>query len=144
FGKRLSCVVGAHVRIRLPAPGSAGVGRVIAVEPRRSWTERSDSRGRAEALAANLTLMAGVIRPHAASHSLIADRYLAAAAVGASQSALIVNKSELPEAQAPQFQAMLQEYRQAGYPVLEVSALADNAASEVLDLLEGSSAMLVG
>lgn len=144
FGKRLSCVCGDHVRIRLPAAGSADVARVIEVTERHSLLQRTDSRGRAEALAANLTLLAVVIAPQPVADPFIADRYLAAAHFGGIQSALIVNKSELPEAAAPQFQAMLQEYRQAGYPVLEISALGDSAVTDVRALLEGASAMLVG
>lgn len=144
FGKRLSCVCGDHVRIRLPAPGSDDVARVIEVQSRRSLLERTDSRGRAEALAANLSLLAVVMAPAPASDPFIADRYLAAAEFSGIRAVLIINKSELPEANAPQFQAMLDEYRQAGYPVLEISALNDSGIASVRDLLQGASAMLVG
>jgi hypothetical protein len=46
FGKRISCVCGDEVTIRLPSQSSGDVAKVVTVEPRRTAFARTDSRGR--------------------------------------------------------------------------------------------------
>jgi len=63
FGKRLTCVCGDEVMIRPPSRSSGDVAKVVTVAPRRTAFARTDSRGRTEPLAANLSLLAVIIAP---------------------------------------------------------------------------------
>ncbi|HWK72975.1 MAG TPA: ribosome small subunit-dependent GTPase A [Povalibacter sp.] len=145
FGKRLTIVCGDTVQVRLPRPVAAASGdapRIISVEPRRTLFERTDSRGRTEPLAANLTLLAVVVAPEPEPDPFMVDRYLAGAAYANVLGALIVNKCDLATPAA--FEAMVAEYRQAGYPVLTLSALRNQAIDEVRELVRGQTTMLAG
>lgn len=144
FGKRLSCVCGDEVLIREPSQQSGDVAKVVTISPRRSLFARTDSRGRTEPLAANLSLLIVIIAPNPEPDLYIADRYLAGAALAGISGALIVNKSELPGAADPEFQARVNDYERAGYPVLRVSAKNEPTVGPVRALLSSASAMLVG
>lgn len=144
FGKRLSCVCGDEVTIRPPAAGTTDAARVIAVAPRRNRFARTDSRGRTEVLAANLSLLAVIVAPEPASDPYITDRYLAGAALAGIRSMLIVNKSDLDAAAAPAFQAVIAEYRDAGYTVMPLSAAQVQGIEPLQAAIVGETAMLVG
>ena len=144
FGKRLNCVCGDEVLIRPPSQQSGDVAKVVSVSPRRSLFARTDSRGRTEPLAANLSLIIVIIAPVPEPDLYIADRYLAGAALAGISGALIVNKSELPGAEDAAFQAGVKDYELAGFPVLRVSAKKEPTVAPVRELLAGASAMLVG
>ena len=56
FGKRLTIVCGDEVHVRMPRPVAAAAGdkpRIVSVNPRRTLLQRTDSRGRSEAMASN-------------------------------------------------------------------------------------------
>jgi ribosome biogenesis GTPase len=145
FGKRLNCVCGDEVMIRGPSQSSGDVAKVVSVQPRRSLFARTDSRGRTEPLAANLSLIIVIIAPEPEPDLYIADRYLAGAALAGISGALIVNKSELPGAEDPDFQARVNDYERAGYPVLRMSAKHDEqSVAPLRNLLADASAMFVG
>jgi ribosome biogenesis GTPase len=144
FGKRLSCVCGDEVLIREPSQQSGDVSKVVSVLPRRSLFARTDSRGRTEPLAANLTLLIVIIAPVPEPDLYIADRYLAGAALAGMAGALVINKSELPRADEEDFQDGVSDYERAGYTVLRVSAKNDPSVEPVRALLTGASGMLVG
>lgn len=144
FGKRLTCVCGDEVTIRGPSQSSGDVAKVVSVAARRSLFARTDSRGRTEPLAANLSLIIVIIAPNPEPDLYIADRYLAGAALAGISGALIVNKSELPGADDADFQAGVADYERAGYPVLRVSAKNEPTVAPVRELLANHSAMLVG
>ena len=61
----MTSVCGDEVRIRRPVGGD-DVAKVIAVEPRRTLFARTDSRGRTEPLAANISLLVVIIAPEPA------------------------------------------------------------------------------
>jgi ribosome biogenesis GTPase / thiamine phosphate phosphatase len=144
FGKRMTCVCGDEVMVRGPSQTNGDVAKVVSVSPRRSLFSRTDSRGRTEPLAANLTLVIVIIAPNPEPDLYIADRYLAGAALAGISGALIVNKSELPGAEDSDFQAGVEDYERAGYPVLRVSAKNEPTVAPVRALLANQSAMLVG
>lgn len=98
FGKRLNCVCGDDVMVRLPSQQSGDVAKVISVTARRTLFARTDSRGRTEPLAANLSLLAVIIAPEPPPDPYIADRYLAGAALAGVTGIVVINKSELPSA----------------------------------------------
>ena len=144
FGKRLTCVCGDEVEVREPSQSSGDVAKVVSVLPRRSLFVRTDSRGRTEPLAANLTLLIVIIAPVPEPDLYIVDRYLAGAALAGISGALVVNKSELPGAAEPEFQAGVSDYERAGYTVLRLSAKDDPSVEPIRALLAGASGMLVG
>jgi ribosome biogenesis GTPase / thiamine phosphate phosphatase len=144
FGKRLNCVCGDAVLIREPLQTSGDVAKVIAVKPRSSLFARTDSRGRTEPLAANLSLLIVIIAPNPEPDLYIADRYLAGAALAGIAGALIVNKSELPGAADPEFQERVADYERAGFTVLRVSAKNEPSIEPIHGLLAGATAMFVG
>ncbi|HKR33766.1 MAG TPA: ribosome small subunit-dependent GTPase A [Steroidobacteraceae bacterium] len=144
FGKRISCVCGDEVTIRLPSQSSGDVAKVITIAPRRTSFARTDSRGRAEPLAANLSLLAVIIAPEPQTDPYIADRYLAGAALAGVTGIVVVNKSELPSAAEAQFEAVVREYEAAKYDVLRLSAHRAESIAPLKARLAGSVAMFVG
>ena len=143
FGKRLSCVCGDDVTVRAPSR-SDDTHKVISVEARRSLFARTDSRGRTEPLAANLSLLVVIVAPEPEPDAYITDRYLAGAALAGIASAVVINKSELSSAAAPAFRNAVAEYQRAGYRVLEVSALRAETIEPLKALLSSQVAMFVG
>jgi ribosome biogenesis GTPase len=144
FGKRLSCVCGDDVEIRSPSREAGDVSKVVAVIPRRTLFARTDSRGRTEPLAANLTLLVAIVAPEPSPDPYITDRYLAGAAFAGVPAMVVLNKSELDGAGSEDYAALVRDYEQAGYPVQRVSALQDATLTELKAALRGQVAMLVG
>ena len=143
FGRRLSCVCGDDVVVRTSR--SAGdAPRVVAVEERRSLLSRTDSRGRTESLAANVGLLVVIIAPQPTPDAFIADRYLAGAALANIDATVIVNKTDLAAAVSPAFDALMGEYRRAGYDTLTLSAKQNRGVDALRALLVGRTTMLVG
>jgi ribosome biogenesis GTPase / thiamine phosphate phosphatase len=144
FGKRLTCVCGDEVTIRLPSRTSGDVAKVVTVAPRRTTFARTDSRGRTEPLAANLSLLAVIVAPEPVPDGYIADRYLAGAALAGITGIVVVNKSELAGAEEAAFQTLVREYETAGYEVLRLSARTAETVAPLKARLSGTVAMLVG
>jgi ribosome biogenesis GTPase len=146
FGKRLSVVCGDAVLLR-PArsvQSNQDAPRVVEVLPRKSLLARTDSRGRTEPLAANLSLLGVLIAPQPPTDPFVVDRYLAGASYAGIGCAVIMNKCDLPAADAPSFSALLEEYRQAGYPVLRLSAKHGADIAALTELLKDGVTMLAG
>jgi ribosome biogenesis GTPase / thiamine phosphate phosphatase len=146
FGKRLSVVCGDEVRIRAAraGPDTGDAPRVVAIEPRRTLFARTDSRGKTEPLAANLTLLCAVIAPEPSPDPFIIDRYLAGATFAGVRGAVIVNKCDLPTAQHGEFGILVDEYRAAGYSVIALSAQDSGSVEPLAQLLKDQLTMLVG
>ena len=145
FGKRLNCVCGDEVSVRRPLAERRGdTAKVTSIAPRRTLFARTDSRGRTESLAANLSLLAVLFAPEPLSDPYVADRYLAGAAFAGIKGMIVANKADLASARDPQFRALLEEYRSASYPVLELSAQQPSALGELRALLKDEVTMLVG
>jgi ribosome biogenesis GTPase len=142
FGKRLSVVCGDEVTVRPARAGDAP--RVVSIAPRRTLLARTDSRGRTEPLAANLTLLCAVMAPEPAPDPFVTDRFLAAAAYAGIRAAVVVNKCDLPEAKDESFLQLEREYRDAGYPVLALSAVDGNTVAPLAALLDKQVSILVG
>ena len=144
FGKRLTCVCGDQVTIRRPSRASGDVAKVVTVSPRRTTFSRTDSRGRTEPLAANLSLLAVIVAPEPVPDPYIADRYLAGAALAGIPGMVVVNKSDLPSAADAEFQTYISEYEAAGYEVLRLSAHDADSVAPLKARLAATVAMLVG
>jgi len=143
FGKRLSCVCGDDVRI-VPPAHEGDVPRVVEVLPRRTLFARTDSRGRTEPLAANISLLAVIIAPEPDPDPFIADRYLAGAAFAGIDSIVVVNKADLASVASEVFANLLEEYRKAQYETLVVSAHDPSSIEPLKALLRNRITMLVG
>lgn len=144
FGKRLSCVCGDEVTIRHPPRESGDVAKVIGVAPRRTLFARTDSRGRSEPIAANVTLLAVIIAPQPAPDPYVADRYLAGAALAGIDGLVIVNKTDLLDGETAQFAALVAEYEQAGYDVLRTSSTSPQSIAPLAARIVDHVAMLAG
>jgi len=146
FGKRLSVVCGDTVKVRATRAGAGQEDppRVVSVEPRRTFFARTDSRGKTEPLAANLSLLCAVIAPEPEPDPYIIDRYLAGATFAGIRGAVIVNKCDLPSAQTHEFRTILDEYRHAGYAVISLSAQHAKTVTPLVEVLRNELTMLVG
>lgn len=144
FGKRLTCVCGDEVTIRPPSRESGDVAKVIAVVQRRTSFARTDSRGRTEPLAANLSLLVVIVAPEPVPDPYIADRYLAGAALAGITGMILVNKCDLRSAATPGFEALVGEYVTAGYEVIRLSARSGDSVAPLKSRLTDTVAMLVG
>ncbi|MFO1401279.1 MAG: ribosome small subunit-dependent GTPase A [Steroidobacteraceae bacterium] len=116
--------------------------RVLEALPRRTALYRSDARGRAELVAANVELLLVVLAPLPRCDPFIADRYLAAAASAGIAAALLLNKCELPADAA--LAAALAGLRLAGYVVHPCSARDGTGLAALPGLVGTRTAMLVG
>src|SRR3954470_15710208 len=141
FGKRLSCVCGDKVQVR-PAASPDDVARVVKIEDRRSLFARTDSRGRTEPLAANLTILAAIVAPEPEPDFYMIDRYLAGAALASVEALLVVNKADLTHDE--QFARTVAEYSAAGYDVIHISAKQADSAIQLRERLRGQLSMLAG
>jgi ribosome biogenesis GTPase len=120
-GRRLQVVCGDEV-LWEPRENDADV---VVTErlPRRCALTRTDSVGRTETLAANLSRLAVVLAPQPAPDFFIVDRYLAAAELMGIGAVLVLNKADLLDDNgAPALRDALQVFSHIGYPVLECSA----------------------
>jgi len=138
-GRKQRIVCGDRVRWSraLTSDGSS----VDAVEPRRNLIERIDSRGRPEAVAANVDRLAVVVAPEPAPDWFLADRYWAGAELKDIETLLIVNKSDLG---LDSIQHELAVYRNAGLRCIEMTSRSAGGVAELLSLLQGGATLLVG
>lgn len=140
FGKRLRVVCGDHVRYDTAA--NAGTLQVREILPRTTEFTRTDSRGQAEVLAANITQLVVLMCGQPASDPFIVDRYLAGAELGGLKSLVVFTKRDLGhEAALLQHQAV---YQAAGYPVFSVAVGEVDSLTGLRAALQGECSMLVG
>jgi len=144
FGKRLRVVCGDEVNVTdNPATHALQVMEVI---PRRTHLTRTDSRGQAEVLAANITQLVVLISEQPKADPFIVDRYLAGAELGNIKAIVVATKSDIGRSEA--FGLMLGEYRDAGYEVFDVAVTSSNVPVNSLGNLQQAltdeTSMLVG
>ena len=138
--RNLDLVAGDQVRIRFE-PGD-DEWTVTERLPRRNVLTRSDSRGRAESLAANLDQLGVVIAPRPACDPFMVDRYLAGARYAGIDALLIVNKQDLPEDTGDL--SFVDVYRALGLPVVPVSARSGTGLDALVAALAGRRSLLAG
>jgi ribosome biogenesis GTPase / thiamine phosphate phosphatase len=91
-GRDLQFVCGDQVRCDRDAQHAQW--QIQQVVPRRSALYRSNARGRAELVAANLTMLVVVVAPRPQPDLFLVDRYLAAAASAGIGVLLVANKAD--------------------------------------------------
>ena len=140
FGRRLDAVCGDEVRW-LPAERD-GPGVVLERLARRTELARTDSRGRSEAMVANLTQLvvvsAGLPRPD----FFVIDRYLAAAESSEIKAVVVLNKSDLAESR--DVARELDNYAAIGYSTLHCCASTGAGIPELRRALRDELSVLVG
>jgi ribosome biogenesis GTPase len=140
FGRRLDVACGD--RVRCEADATHGEVHVLTVQPRTSVLFRASARGQPEVVVANITLVAVVVAALPAPDLFVVDRYLAAAASGAISGCLVVNKTDLPGAEA--VLDSLGAFRGAGYDIVACSAAVDGQIDALRNLLARHTSVLVG
>jgi ribosome biogenesis GTPase / thiamine phosphate phosphatase len=142
--REYSVVCGDYVQCEFDARHEAL--RIVALEPRSGALYRSNARGQAELIAANLSLLLVVVAPLPAPDFYMVDRYLAAAQCAGIRAAVVLNKAELADAAAidAAIAPELDAYARLGLDTLRVSALAATGLAELHTLLRDQTAVLVG
>jgi ribosome biogenesis GTPase len=140
FGRRLDVVCGDHVRCTIdPAHGEV---HVVETLPRRSALYRSSTRGDAEIIVANVTLLVVVVAPLPVPDLFVVDRYLCAAASAGIRAVLVLNKLDLDG--ADELRQRLRPYADVGYEVLAVAARERRNVDELAAALAGNTGVLLG
>ncbi len=140
FGRGLVIVCGDNV----VCTNDARSGEVHAVElrERRTALFRSNVRGGAEPVVANLTQLLVVVAHRPAPDLFVLDRYLAAATSAGIAATLIVNKSEL--GMEREFHEQLEIYHAAGYDWVTCSAHTGEGLEQVAAACANAVTALVG
>jgi ribosome biogenesis GTPase / thiamine phosphate phosphatase len=140
FGKRLRVVCGDEVIVETnPATQALQVKELL---PRRTHFTRTDSHGKPEVLAANITQLVVLMSETPPSDAYIVDRYLAGAELGGIKALLAMTKQDLNP--SSEFQDYAAQYQQAGYQVFSVSALVSDGLAPLQTVLHDEVSMLVG
>ncbi len=143
YGRRLRAVCGDRVRwVAEDAEGAEGL--VTAVEPRRSELARISANGDSEVIVANLDQLVAVLAPVPTPDFDMCDRYLAAAEWSGLEAAIVLNKSDLPAAEASGIAAELATYGSLGYTVARTSKRVDDGARPLAAILADRTSVLVG
>jgi len=140
FGRRLAVVCGDRVRAELDSRHAEA--HVVSVHPRASCLKRSNARGEAEAVIANVSRLLVMLAPLPAPDLFVVDRYLCAAAAAGIEAILALNKCELGI--EPALRVELAAYQRAGYALIECSAHTGAGLGELLARCAHSVTGLVG
>jgi len=141
LGRRLQAVCGDEVRWRPDT--MAGHGIVVERLPRRTALERTNARGGAEPLVANLTQLLVVFAHEPRPDYFIVDRYVAAAELLGLRAIVARNKSDAG-ALPPPGPEELENYARLGYHTIECSAEDGSSIVALDEQLRGQVTVLVG
>lgn len=114
-------------------------GVITSIQPRHSELSREDAY-RQKTVAANVTIVLGVVAVAPSFNPELIDRWTIASEAARCSFALIVNKMDLPDAQAVLWQ--LQPYADLGYPLIPLRA--KQGIDPLRPLLDGAHSVLVG
>jgi ribosome biogenesis GTPase len=115
---------------------------ITAIAPRRSALYRTSSRGSAELVAANVTLLVAVIADPPDADCFIIDRYLAAARCEGLEAVIVANKAELGLTDT--IAAEMANFTAIGYPCVTTSASTGSGLTELASHFAGHVGVLVG
>jgi ribosome biogenesis GTPase / thiamine phosphate phosphatase len=139
-GRSLQFVCGDEVLCELDPQHAQW--QLQTVLPRRTAIYRSNVRGQAELVAANLSLLVVVVAPHPRPDLFLVDRYLAAAASAGIAALLLANKAD-GECSAD-WRAELAAMEAAGCATAACSAHTGLGLDWLRTRLRGEQAMFVG
>ncbi len=139
-------VIGDRVIFR-PGPTVKGAnhGIIEAVLPRQSELARPNAANEIKAIAANIDFIVLVIAPEPEAQSNLIDRYLVAAENSDIEAVILLNKTDLLNADnTPWFDELLAGYEKLGYKTLRVSSQDEDSLSELKQLLNQRTSVFVG
>jgi ribosome biogenesis GTPase len=137
-GRKLRAVCGDRVVWQVTPSSEECL--VSAIVERDNVLERPDSRGKTEAMAANLSQLVVVLATLPEPDFFLADRYLCAAELMRAKALLVINKTDLDIS----FAAELAQYEQLGYQVIKTSATNGDGIDTLLQSLSADVSMLAG
>jgi ribosome biogenesis GTPase len=137
-GRQIRPLTGDEVLFDIESDGTVVIESLL---PRRTVLERSDSRGRPEGVAANVTLLVIVAAREPAPDWQLVDRYLVAAALMRIEAAIVLNKCDLGDSA---FERPIQTYSRIPYPVFRTSTVLHRGLSELAQLMSEHRSVLVG
>jgi len=118
---------------------------IVAQMPRTTELCRPNNHGQLKPVAANVDLIVIVFAPAPEPHPNLIDRYLVAAEHAGIRPLLLLNKADLiNDENGPALQALLEVYRDLGYPLLEVSAHHGDGMQRLQQMLDGHISVFVG
>lgn len=121
------------------------VGVVVAQQPRDSELLRPDPYGKMKAVAANIDQVIVVIAPLPEPHANVIDRYLVAAEAVGIPPIILLNKSDLLDAEnSAAIEAILAPYPALGYRLLRASCKEKNGLEELHEQLATRTSIFVG
>ncbi|HYQ99741.1 MAG TPA: ribosome small subunit-dependent GTPase A [Casimicrobiaceae bacterium] len=143
-GETIDCVLKGRATAlacgdRVTVARVAGGGAIEAVAERRSLVYRSDAF-REKLVAANVTLVCGVVAAGIAVDLELVHRWTVAAEAEGCAFVLAANKADL--ADFPALLVRLEPFARLGYPVVELAAKRD--ATPLLPWLAGAHTVLIG
>ena len=115
---------------------------VVQAKPRQTALYRSNLRGVAEAIMANVSQLFVVLAPKPAPDLFVVDRYVAAATSGNITATLVLNKHDLPI--DDELREGLAAYASAGYRTITCSARAEEGMDALIEAAARQVAALVG
>ncbi len=122
-----------------------GDSKVTRVHTRTTLLQRPDRRGKLKPVAANLTRLVIVSAIKPGVETLLIDQYAAAAELGGIEPVIVINKSDLLDAQARQtLERTLDVYRAIGLTAQFISCETDSDLQPLRDILSGQISILVG
>lgn len=122
-------------------------GVVVALQPRHSVLQRPDPYGDMKIIASNVDLIVIVCAPKPEFHANLIDRYLVAAEQVGITPLIVLNKTDLLEADQASHSgilAQLQAYRDIGYSTLLASCYREQGLDALADALARKTSVLVG
>jgi len=140
FGRSLVIVAGDDVLCKTDA--RSGETHVLELRPRRTALFRSNLRGGAEPVVANLSQLLVVLAPNPVPDLFVLDRYLAAATSAGITATLVLNKRELGVDTG--LGTELDVYQAIGYDWLACSTRTGEGLDAVLDVCAREISALVG
>ncbi|CAA0081830.1 Small ribosomal subunit biogenesis GTPase RsgA [Zhongshania aliphaticivorans] len=149
-GLRQRCHVRAHIENLVTGDSvtwreGKPTGVVVARNDRHSLLSRPDNHGKLKPVAANIDHIVIVIAPEPRAHANLIDRYLVASeAIGISP-ILLLNKSDLINADNQAYlDSMLARYQEIGYSVTRASTAAEHGLDQLKQTLSGQISVFVG
>jgi ribosome biogenesis GTPase len=139
-GRRLAVVCGDDVLCELDAAHDEL--NVAEARPRRTALYRSNLKGMAEPVVANVSRLFVVLAPKPAPDFFVVDRYLSAATSAGIAGMLVLNKRDLPT--SAEMQAELGAYARADIETISCSARSGEGVQELIDRCANQVAVLVG
>ena len=120
-------------------------GVVTAIAPRRNCLTRPDRNGEPRPIAANLDRLVVVVSTQPDFSEAMIDRYIVAAELTGIPAAVLLNKTDLLDADAlERTAARLDGFARIGYPVWQASCKRDHGLDALREALSGETSLLVG